>query len=107
MSSIGDCESDMIGVLGLNSVGEEKTRMFNTYSNPLQTHLRSYEFTWDTCHSGNSNMAPRRGEEHDSRNAISLHKDKMHDDATKLGDFIVSVRTPTHQELRIAERAAA
>ena len=104
MSSI-DVASDVTGISGVNSVGEDNSMMFKTYRGPLPIQLHWYELPLDTCRSGNLGVAPIRGEEHDARDTIRLYKDAIRKDAMELGDSLV--RAPTQQELKINERVIA
>ena len=62
--------SDVIGVDGVNSVGEDKSTMFKTYRGPLVINARLYEMPIGTCRSGDFSAAPIRGKEHDTRDTI-------------------------------------
>ena len=62
MPSVGDGASNVNGVSSLDSVGEDKSAMLNTYSSPLPINPRWYELSLDTCRSGDLSLAPSRGE---------------------------------------------
>ena len=49
MSSIA---SEVTGVSGINSIGEDKSMMFKTNRDPLPIHTRWYELRLGTCRSG-------------------------------------------------------
>ena len=51
-------------------------------------------------------MVPNCGKDHDARDIIRLYKDTMREDAIEFGDLLESIRAPTQQELKIAERVA-
>ena len=107
VSSVGDDASDVTGVSGLNSIGEDKSMMLKTCNGPMPIHQRWYEFPSGTCRSGDLSVAPSPGEEHDARYTVRLYKDTMREDAKEFGDPLASVRAPTQQELKIAKRVAA
>ena len=107
MSSIGDGASDATGILGLNSVGEDKMTMFKTCSDLLPSYPRWHGLPSGTCRSADLSMAPSRGEELDARDIIRLYKDTMRKDAMKFGDPLASVHARTQQELKITESVAA
>ena len=73
MKSIGDGASDVAGVSGVNSVGDDKSMMFIAYDDPLPIHLRKYELPLGTCRTGDLSVAPNRREAHDARNTIRLY----------------------------------
>ena len=100
MSSI-DVTSYVTGGSGVNSVGEDKSMMFKAYRGPLPIHTRRYELPFGICTSGELSVSSSRGEEHDARDTIRLYKDTMRKDAMELCDSLV--RSPTQQELKIAE----
>ena len=57
----------MTGVSGLNSVEEDKTMMFKTYSGPLSIHPYWSELPSGACCSADLIVAKSRGEENDAR----------------------------------------
>ena len=97
----------MTDVLGLNSVGEDKTMMFKTFKGPVQIYPCWCEFPSGTFPTGDLSVAPSRGEENDACDTICLYKDTMREDAIEFGDPLANVRAPAQQELRIAERVCA
>ena len=84
----------MIGISGLNIVGEDKSTMFRTYGAPLPIRPRWFEFTLSNSHIGNLGVASSRGEEHDARGTICLNTYMMREDAMESGYPLVSVRAP-------------
>ena len=97
--------SEMTGVSGVKSVGEDKSMMFKAYRGPLPNHPRWYELPSISCRNDDLGVTPNRGEEHDTRDMICIYKNTMREDAMEFG--YLCVRAPTQQELKIAERVAA
>ena len=107
VSSISGGASDVTGISSLDSLSEEKTKMFKTYSGLLQIYPLWYELTSGTCLCGDLDVAPSRGEEHDARDTNCLHKETMREDVIEFGDPLASVHAPTQQELKITELVTA
>ena len=79
--------------------------MLKIYRGLLPIYPRWYELSLGTCRSGDLSVARSRGEEHDARDTIRLHKETMREDGKKFGD--PAVCAPTQQELNIEEHFAA
>ena len=105
MTSIGDGASDVTGVSGVNSIGEDKSVMFKAYLVPLYIHPCWHEFPLGTFRSGDLRVAPSLSEEHDARDTNHSYKDMMREDAVQFSDSLV--RAPTQQELKISESVTA
>ena len=90
----------MIGVSGLNSVGEDNKTMFKTYRGPLLINSLGYELPSGTCLNSDLSVASSCVEERDARDTIHLQKDAMRKDAMEYWDLLV--RASTKQELKIA-----
>ena len=105
MSSIGDSASDVTGVSSLNSVGEDKAVMFETYIDPLLIYPCWYELLLGTFRSRDQSVAPSGGEEHDAHNTVLLYNDTMHKDAIKFCDPLVSA--PNEKVFKVTERIVA
>ena len=105
-SSSGLCDGHEVKTSSLYCVGEDKEAMLFSNDVPKPIHPRWYKFTWGVCRSGDLSEAPTRGEEHDIRDIICLHKETLREDRLEFGDVDVVFRVLTKHERKVAKHLA-
>ena len=91
----------------MNSVGEDRSKIFKTYCGPLPIDLYWCELVLDTCRSGDLIVASSCDEEHDERGTIRFYKVSIREYTMEFDYPLASGRAPAQKELKIAEHVSA